>query len=78
MFKKKDQFLFLVAASVVISSAFLIIAKHITADTILARVEGAKIYKADTAAELMRLLRLTVDDGGQAELQQLKKDASGL
>jgi hypothetical protein len=78
MFKTKEQFLMLLAACVVITTAFLIITKHLTADAIMARVEGARTYRSESAVELMKLLRQTVDDGGLGELQQLKINASGL
>jgi hypothetical protein len=78
MFKKKDQFMFLLAAFVVIISSFLIIQRHLAADEAQAKVMGAKTYRKYSAGDLMKELLKTRDDGGTVELKQLKSQSGGL
>jgi hypothetical protein len=75
--KASNEFLLVLASSVVIVAALLIIGKGMGWwSKVGVQVAGARTEYSP--AQLMKQLQGTVDDGGANDLLQLKNEASGL
>ena len=81
--RDRDQFLYL-ALAVVFAAVAVIWVKSLSGGGMIRnpaeiRVEnGKQTVEAESPAGMMLQLQMTTDDGGAADLEQIKSEASGL